>query len=739
MARKNATLRALIEGVLYDLMPKGSVYNIWVDDTTTLAAKLAEVITSLNGKVTPDQMDTAIADALADFDCGVSPEQVAEAIESAILENGTIKRSLLPDGYPYNAMKEIFSVTDGAVTDDGYPVTQPLGLVAGDTYEVNWNGTLYSCVAEGVDMDGLVFAVLGDTAILGGGEPTGKYPFVMIEMPEGMAEGEIYAAVMPLDGSETVTFSVFGGGNIPIDKKWLPEGYPYIIEGGTTVLEETTLVEENGAFLLPVTLNKNATYKVTWNGTPYIVSPMEFANGLGTGVGWGDLSVMGGDATGEPFLIACIDSVGWTVFANDDSTTPTVEIVTEKSYVPMSEKYLSTGGLRLVNGKAQGSMRSANAKPEDETYNMGRNTLAIGANAQGDGINAIALGEGATASGWNSVAIGTKVTSGNDRSIVIGCESNSPGASNIVIGRGCTSGPYKEGLNIFGRYNDPSSMGLFTVGNGTSDSERSNAFKVDGNGNGWFQSGLKVGARSVLLFGDTAPNPNALTFTGAVEGTYDGSEELTINIPSTDEVVQAVLDSIGESKVLGTVDENNVITVTSSLGDGTYILKYENADGTTTEIGQIVIGSGGSSYVNLADTASSDWLTNKRINSSKNIVDVTESQRGDDTVVVTNFIDIVGVQKLHIKGLDVLSALSSGQNYGRFYVYDSNKTLLVASAQPSTTSYVTVADYDSSVWIIDCEAYLGEWGYADERYVRLGGILTGSAADVVITADDNIQ
>ena len=70
MARKNATLRALIEGVLYDLMPKGSVYNIWVDDTTTLASKLAEVITSLNGKVTPEQMAIAIEEALAGFEPG---------------------------------------------------------------------------------------------------------------------------------------------------------------------------------------------------------------------------------------------------------------------------------------------------------------------------------------------------------------------------------------------------------------------------------------------------------------------------------------------------------------------------------------------------------------------------------------------------------------------------------------------------------------------------------------------
>lgn len=56
MARKNATLRALVNGILYDLMPRGSIYNIYVDENTTLAAKLAEVIASLNGKVTNEEL-----------------------------------------------------------------------------------------------------------------------------------------------------------------------------------------------------------------------------------------------------------------------------------------------------------------------------------------------------------------------------------------------------------------------------------------------------------------------------------------------------------------------------------------------------------------------------------------------------------------------------------------------------------------------------------------------------------
>lgn len=67
MAEKNVTLRALIEGALYDLIPKGSVYNIWVDENTTLAAKLAEVINSLNGKVTNEQLAEAVANEVNQY------------------------------------------------------------------------------------------------------------------------------------------------------------------------------------------------------------------------------------------------------------------------------------------------------------------------------------------------------------------------------------------------------------------------------------------------------------------------------------------------------------------------------------------------------------------------------------------------------------------------------------------------------------------------------------------------
>lgn len=601
MAQKNATLRALIEGVIYDLMPKGSVYNVWVDDTTTLAEKLAEVITSLNGKVTPEQLTAAIEEALAGFEGGGGDSPIK--LFPLVLSSDS-------DGY----MVDITSLEEKTFYCLGQTVALDQVIFFGDNNGKTFGGI--TAIGEGElfytytisDTYGRIFGRNREISYYVGNDGTGelkasqsrntyyldvynKEYYVPASQYNPATKGYVDNTVSQKISEIVIPELVQGNWsqNDPTADDYIKNRTHWVEKGGlVTVLPTTELIlnEDMGAFVIPnaLELTSGNEYVVKFDGVEFTTLCQDAPENE-DGVKWmlGDIGMMDGTpVTGEPFVILVLSP----------------EVASE----------IGMGALIMFGGTAS--------------------TISI------DG--------------------------------------------------------YEEIVHTI----DPK-----------------------------------------FLPGNKSP----LTFTGAVEGTYDGSEALTINIPSTDEVVQAVLYSIGESKVLGTVDENNVITVTSSLGDGTYILKYENADGTTTEIGQIVIGSGGSSYVNLADTASSDWLTNKRINSSKNIVDVTESQRGDDTVVVTNFIDIVGVQKLHIKGLDVLSALSSGQNYGRFYVYDSNKTVLVASAQPSTTSYVTVADYDSSVWIIDCEAYLGEWGFADERYVRLGGILTGAAEDVIITADENIQ
>lgn len=56
--------------------------------------------------------------------------------------------------------------------------------------------------------------------------------------------------------------------------------------------------------------------------------------------------------------------------------------------------------------------------------------------------------------------------------------------------------------------------------------------------------------------------------------------------------VAELIAQIGGMPVFGTVDDNNTITVTSTLADGDYILVYENENGTIEEIGAITVDSG---------------------------------------------------------------------------------------------------------------------------------------------------
>lgn len=64
---RNAILKALIEGAITELMVKTNVENVYVDDTTTLAAKLSEIITALNAKATTTSLNTAIQELRAEL------------------------------------------------------------------------------------------------------------------------------------------------------------------------------------------------------------------------------------------------------------------------------------------------------------------------------------------------------------------------------------------------------------------------------------------------------------------------------------------------------------------------------------------------------------------------------------------------------------------------------------------------------------------------------------------------
>ena len=93
-AVRSAIMRALVEGVLTDLMVKTNVENVYVDDSTTLAAKLAELIASLNAKATTTALES-----------GLNARPTTEAMDTAI---STAIANLI-NGAPeaYNSLKEL--------------------------------------------------------------------------------------------------------------------------------------------------------------------------------------------------------------------------------------------------------------------------------------------------------------------------------------------------------------------------------------------------------------------------------------------------------------------------------------------------------------------------------------------------------------------------------------------------------------------------------------------------------
>ena len=119
-AARNAILRALIEGAITDLMVKTKVDNVYVDDSTTLAAKLSEIITSLNTKASTSALSSGLsnkADAEHTHSMNSIPNLTTElgnrptlsAVRTEIASQVSVAISDLIDGAPgtYDTLKEI--------------------------------------------------------------------------------------------------------------------------------------------------------------------------------------------------------------------------------------------------------------------------------------------------------------------------------------------------------------------------------------------------------------------------------------------------------------------------------------------------------------------------------------------------------------------------------------------------------------------------------------------------------
>lgn len=200
-------------------------------------------------------------------------------------------------------------------------------------------------------------------------------------------------------------------------------------------------------------------------------------------------------------------------------------------------------------------------------------------------------------------------------------------------------------------------------------------------------------------------------------------------------IVQQVIAALG-TPVYGTIDENNHITLSGHLVDGTYTLSFEDTDGFTSEF--CTIEKGG--ITNLADPTSADWIANSRLNSSGAVVATSYSETYQGAV--TNFIPCKAGDVIRVKGLDISSYYANAQGTtGRAtaFFFAENKSTIIAKNVPGDGNGWVYAD---GVWSYTVGTSLTavSGSNSDIRLARLTGIYYSGYTknDVIITVNQEI-
>lgn len=182
------------------------------------------------------------------------------------------------------------------------------------------------------------------------------------------------------------------------------------------------------------------------------------------------------------------------------------------------------------------------------------------------------------------------------------------------------------------------------------------------------------------------------------------------------EIINAVIDFFGGSPITGYVDENNNIIVTNNLEQGIYTVKYELEDGTTIDIGNLVLEEEVEIINQIPLSTDTDgtvyngigYKTDTRINSSGNAVAAAG-------VSVTGFIPVKTGDKIYMKGMYVDEA----SGYTRIAIYDTNKSVVNLNIYPA--SYISEGNDIYSYTISDTGA----------AYVRLSAKKTMDGTEII--------
>jgi hypothetical protein len=147
-----------------------------------------------------------------------------------------------------------------------------------------------------------------------------------------------------------------------------------------------------------------------------------------------------------------------------------------------------------------------------------------------------------------------------------------------------------------------------------------------------------------------------------------------------------VIESLGGNPVFGYVDENNNIIVSGNLPDGIYSVKYEMEDGSTVDIGNLVL-----------DTNVYYSITNKLTNCT-NSNGTTQAVQGGSysaTISAKSGYELSSV-KVTMGGTDISASAVNG---GKITIANvTGNIVITAVAEEIKVNYTNLADPKSADW-----------------------------------------
>lgn len=156
------------------------------------------------------------------------------------------------------------------------------------------------------------------------------------------------------------------------------------------------------------------------------------------------------------------------------------------------------------------------------------------------------------------------------------------------------------------------------------------------------------------------------------------------------DIIQGVLEGMGVP-VYGFVDENNDIIVSGNLAGGSYNVKYEMEDGSTIDIGDLVLVD--SVYYSITNT-----LTNCTTDNSTD--EIAEGESYSATITANSGYELSSVS-VTMGGTDISSSVVSGGVISIASVTGDIVITAVATEITSTSTYTNLADPSSADWATD--------------------------------------